>query len=111
MAIVFTILAASVVVFATNKVAVEIVAISVALSLAATGVLDVDRALAGFGDRTVIFVTVSQEHDVRTSLRERLEALPYEIWLNLELTPADPTDATTTTPTSPPSTSNPKDER
>jgi di/tricarboxylate transporter len=56
MAIVFTILGLSVVLFATNKIAVEIVAIAVALSLAATGVLDVDQALAGFGDRTVIFI-------------------------------------------------------
>ena len=31
--------------------------------------------------------TVAQEHGVQTSLRERLETLPYEIWLNLELTP------------------------
>jgi di/tricarboxylate transporter len=56
MAIVFTILGVAVVLFATNKIAVEIVAIGVALSLAATGVLDVDQALAGFGDRTVIFI-------------------------------------------------------
>ncbi len=56
MATVFTILGVAVVLFATNKIAVEIVAIGVALSLAATGVLDVDQALAGFGDRTVIFI-------------------------------------------------------
>lgn len=56
MAIVFTILGVAVVLFATNKFAVEIVAIGVALSLAATGVLDIDQALAGFGDRTVIFI-------------------------------------------------------
>ena len=56
MAIVFTILGVAVVLFATNKIAVEIVAIGVALSLAATGVLDIDEALAGFGDRTVIFI-------------------------------------------------------
>ena len=31
--------------------------------------------------------TVAQEHGVQTSLRERLETLPYEIWLDLELTP------------------------
>ncbi len=56
MTIVFTILGVAVVLFATNKIAVEIVAIGVALSLAATGVLDIDQALAGFGDRTVIFI-------------------------------------------------------
>ncbi len=33
-------------------------------------------------------VTIRQEHDVREDLRRRLEeALPYEIWLNLELLP------------------------
>ena len=31
--------------------------------------------------------TVAQEHGVQTSLREHLETLPYEIWLDLELTP------------------------
>jgi cation diffusion facilitator family transporter len=32
-------------------------------------------------------VTVTQEHEVRVALRDRLDALPYEIWLNLELNP------------------------
>jgi cation diffusion facilitator family transporter len=32
-------------------------------------------------------VTVSQQHDVRTAIRERLDVLPYEIWLNIELSP------------------------
>ncbi|MGE0306172.1 MAG: cation diffusion facilitator family transporter [Acidimicrobiia bacterium] len=32
-------------------------------------------------------VTVSQEHEVRVAIRERLEQLPYEIWLNVELSP------------------------
>lgn len=45
-------------------------------------------------------VTVTQEHDVRTTLRERLETLPYEIWLNLELTPrTDPSTAQSPTAT------------
>lgn len=36
-------------------------------------------------------VTISQEHAVRESLRRSLEALPYEIWLTVELVPrADP---------------------
>ena len=52
-------------------------------------------------------VTVAQEHDVRTSLRDRLEALPYEIWLNLELTPAGQTAAPTPSTTTP----NPEDHR
>ena len=52
----FAILDVAVVLFATNRIAVEIVALGVALSLAATGVLDIDQALAGFGDRWVIFI-------------------------------------------------------
>jgi cation diffusion facilitator family transporter len=32
-------------------------------------------------------VTVSEEHEVRTVLREALERLPYEVWLNVELLP------------------------
>ena len=56
MAIVFAILGVDVVLFATDRIAVEIVALGVALSLAATGVLDIDQALAGFGDRWVIFI-------------------------------------------------------
>jgi len=56
MATVFAILGAAVVLFAWNRLPVEVVAIGVALSLAATGVLDVDQALAGFGDSTVIFI-------------------------------------------------------
>ena len=33
-------------------------------------------------------VTIRQEHEVRQSLRHRLdETLPYEVWLNLELLP------------------------
>jgi predicted Co/Zn/Cd cation transporter (cation efflux family) len=32
-------------------------------------------------------VTVRQEHEIRRALNARLDELPYEIWLNLELTP------------------------
>jgi di/tricarboxylate transporter len=56
MAIVFAILGAAIVLFAWNRFPVEIVAVGVALSLAASGVLDVDEALAGFGDPVVIFI-------------------------------------------------------
>ena len=40
----------------SNRVAVGIVAIGVSLSLWLTGILDLDQALAGFGDPTVIFI-------------------------------------------------------
>jgi hypothetical protein len=54
-------------------------------------------------------VTVTQEHDVRTSLRDRLETLPYEIWLNLELTPHTETPAGQAPTPTPTPTTDPKD--
>jgi di/tricarboxylate transporter len=54
--ITFIVLGATVVVFVWDQVPVAIVAVGVALSLWATGVLDLDAALAGFGDPTVIFI-------------------------------------------------------
>ena len=44
------------VVFVWDRFPVGVVAIGVALSLWATGVLDLEQALAGFGDPTVIFI-------------------------------------------------------
>ena len=54
--ITYLVLAAVVVVFASGRVPTAVVAIGVALALWATGVLDLDQALAGFGDPTVIFI-------------------------------------------------------
>lgn len=54
--IVFTVLAGVVVLFVSNRVPVEIVAVGTALTLWATGVLDIDQALAGFGDPTVVYI-------------------------------------------------------
>ena len=54
--ITFVILAAVVVVFVWDRLPVAIVAVGVALSLWATGVLELEEALAGFGDPTVIFI-------------------------------------------------------
>jgi di/tricarboxylate transporter len=54
--IVFLILGVIVVLFVWNRLPVEIVAIGAALALAATGVLTVNQAFAGFGDTTVIFI-------------------------------------------------------
>lgn len=50
------ILAAAIVAFVSNRVPLGIVAIGVAVSLWATGVLDLQQAMAGFGDPTVIFI-------------------------------------------------------
>jgi di/tricarboxylate transporter len=54
--ITFLVLAAVVVVFTLDRVPVAIVAIGTALALWATGVLDLNQALAGFGDPTVLFI-------------------------------------------------------
>jgi di/tricarboxylate transporter len=54
--ITFLILAVTVAVFIWDYVPVGVVAFGVALSLWATGVLDLEQSLAGFGDPTVIFI-------------------------------------------------------
>jgi di/tricarboxylate transporter len=52
----FLVLGAAVVLFVCDVLPVAIVAIAVALALWATGVLELDQALAGFGDPTVLFI-------------------------------------------------------
>jgi di/tricarboxylate transporter len=54
--IVFLVLAGVVVLFVTNLVPVEIVAIATPLALWATDILDLEQAVGGFGDPTVIFI-------------------------------------------------------
>ena len=54
--ITFLVLAAAVAVFVWDYLPVAVVALGVALSLWATGVLDLKQALAGFGDPAVIFI-------------------------------------------------------
>jgi Na+/H+ antiporter NhaD/arsenite permease-like protein len=55
-AVSFVVLAAVVVLFVWNRFPVELVALGAALTLWATGVLDLDQTFAGFGDPTVIFI-------------------------------------------------------
>jgi di/tricarboxylate transporter len=55
-AVSFAVLAAAVVLFVWNRFPVELVAVGAALTLWATGVLDLDQTVAGFGDPTVIFI-------------------------------------------------------
>lgn len=55
-AVVFSILGALVVLFVWNRFPVELVALGAALTLVATGVLDLDQSLAGFGDPTVLLI-------------------------------------------------------
>ena len=54
--ITFLVLGAAVAVFVWDRLPVAVVAVGVALSLWATGVLSLEQALAGFGDPTVIFI-------------------------------------------------------
>src|SRR5262245_24944849 len=54
--ITFVVLAAVVVVFVLDRLPVALVAVGTALSLWATGVLDLNQALAGFGDPAVVFI-------------------------------------------------------
>ena len=54
--ITFVILAVAVVVFILDRVPVALAAVGVALALWATDVLDLNQALAGFGDPAVLFI-------------------------------------------------------
>jgi di/tricarboxylate transporter len=54
--ITYAVLTAAVAVFVWGRVPVAIVAVAVPLALWATGVLELEQALAGFGDPTVIFI-------------------------------------------------------
>ena len=54
--ITFVVLAAVVAVFVWDRLPVAVVAVGVALALWATGVLELEQALAGFGDPTVLFI-------------------------------------------------------
>ena len=55
-AITLVVLALAVVLFVWNRIPVGIVAIAVALSLYATGVLTLQQTLAGFGDPVIVFI-------------------------------------------------------
>ncbi len=50
------VIAATIALFAWNRLPVVIVAISAALALWATGIVTLEQALAGFGDRAVLFI-------------------------------------------------------
>lgn len=55
-AITFLVLGVVVVLFVSNRIPVAIIAIATAVSLWATGVLELEQAMAGFGDPTVLFI-------------------------------------------------------
>ena len=75
----FVILAVTVVVFVWDYLPVAIVAMGVALSLWATGVLDLDQALAGFGDPAVLFIAAL------FVVSEALDATGVTAWAGQEL--------------------------
>ena len=77
--ITYLVLAATVAVFILDRVPVAIVAIGVALSLWATGVLGFDQSLAGFGDPTVIFIATL------FVVSEALDASGVTAWAGQEL--------------------------
>ena len=75
----FVIVGATVVVFVWDRIPVAIVAVGVALSLWATGVLTLDQSLAGFGDPTVLFIASL------FVVSEALDATGVTAWLGQEL--------------------------
>lgn len=77
--ITFVVVGATVAVFVWDRLPVAIVAVGVALSLWATGVLDLDHAVAGFGDPTVIFIASL------FVVSEGLEAAGVTAWVGREL--------------------------
>ena len=56
MTVTIVILVVAVLVFVWNRVPVGLVAIGVALSLWATGVVSLEQAFGGFGDPVIIFI-------------------------------------------------------
>ena len=69
--IVFLVLALVVVLFVADVLPVEIVAVGTAVVLWAGGVLDIQQALAGFGDPTVVYVV--QPGDTLWSIARRAD--------------------------------------
>jgi di/tricarboxylate transporter len=78
--IVFLVLAAVVVLFVSNVLPVEIVAVGTALTLWATNVLDLNEALAGFGDPTVVYIAAL------FVVSEALDATGITTWAGQQLT-------------------------
>ena len=78
-AISFAILIAVVVLFISNKVPVGLIAIGTSLALYFTGILDINQALAGFGDPAVIFIATL------FVVSEGLDASGVTTWAGQEL--------------------------
>jgi di/tricarboxylate transporter len=78
--ITYIVLGAAVVVFVWDRLPVALVAVAVALSLWATGVVDLDTALSGFGDQTVVFIASL------FAVSEALDASGLTAWAGQALT-------------------------
>jgi di/tricarboxylate transporter len=76
----FLILGAAVLVFVWDHLPVAIVALGVALALWATGVLELEQALAGFGDPSVLFIAAL------FVVSEALDATGVTAWVGQWLT-------------------------
>jgi di/tricarboxylate transporter len=77
--ITFLVLAAVVAVFVLDRFPVAIVAVGTSLTLWATGVLDLNQALAGFGDPAVLFIAAL------FVVSESLDATGITAWAGQEL--------------------------
>jgi di/tricarboxylate transporter len=77
--ITFLVLGAAVVLFVWNRVPVAVVAVAVSLSLWATGVLELEQALGGFGDPTVIYIAAL------FVVSEALDATGVTAWVGQQL--------------------------
>jgi di/tricarboxylate transporter len=77
--ITFLILGGAVLVFLSGKVPVALTAVGVALTLWATDVLELDEALAGFGDPTVLFIAST------FVVAEAMDATGVTAWVGQQL--------------------------
>jgi di/tricarboxylate transporter len=77
--ITFVVLGLAVVAFMSGKVPVALAALGVSVGLWATGVLEVDEALAGFGDPTVVFIAAT------FVVAEALDATGVTAWVSQQM--------------------------
>jgi di/tricarboxylate transporter len=77
--ITFIVLGVIVVLFVTNRIPVAVIAVGTSLTLWATGVLDLDQAMAGFGDPTVLFIAAL------FVVSEALDATGVTTWVGQQL--------------------------
>lgn len=77
--ITYIVLGVVVVLFVSNRIPVAVIAIGTAMSLWATGVLELEQATAGFGDPTVLFIAAL------FVVSEALDATGVTTWVGQQL--------------------------